>query len=111
MKKLLLLALAVCLVLAGCGGEKAASSREAIQTAKAMETTQEKMDYLIGQAKTFYSSKEFQQAIDVAQYVLQYLDKDSQEAKDLLEKAKDQLAALAEGAMEDAKKGLEDFGK
>ena len=115
MSKLFIVMLAGCLVvaltLAGCGEKKVASSNEAIQTAKSMETAQEKVDYLIGQAKAFYNSKEFQGAVDIAQYILRYVDKDSQAAKDLLEKAKNQLTAAAKGAVEDVKKGLSDFGK
>ena len=37
--------------------------------------------------------------------------KDSQAAKDLLEKAKNQLTVAAKGVVEDIKKGLGDFGK
>ena len=111
MKGFLLTLIAVSLVLSGCAQQKAASSSEAIEIAKAMETVQQKADYLIQQAKAFYSSKEFQQAVDVAQYVLRYVDKDSQEAKDLLTKAKDALAAAAKGAVEDVKQKLPGFGQ
>ena len=58
--------LAVSLTLIGCGAPKAESSREAIKTADTMETVQGKTDYLIGQAKAFYNSKEFQGAVDMA---------------------------------------------
>ncbi|MCK4859218.1 MAG: hypothetical protein KAS87_01530 [Candidatus Omnitrophica bacterium] len=107
----IVLGLFLSLVLVGCGEKKVASSNEAIQTAKSMETTQEKVDYLTKQAKAFYNSKEFQQAVDIAQYILRYVDKDSQAAKDLLEKAKDALASQVKGAAEDVKKRLGDFGK
>jgi len=99
------------LILTGCGAKKAGSSREAISAAKTMETSKEKVDYLVGQAKAFYNSKEFQNAIDTAQYVLRYLDRDSQPAKDLLQKAKDALTAQAKSAVEDAKKKISGFGK
>ena len=114
MKKILVLLLIAGLsfgiALTGCG-QKAESSGEAINTAKTMETVQEKTQYLIGQAKAFYSSKEFQDAVDVAQYVLRYLDKDSQEAKNLLAKAKEALTAKAKSAVADVKKQLPDFGQ
>ena len=99
------------LVISGCAQQKAESSKAAIETAKAMETAKEKADYLMAQAKAFYNSKEFQQAIDIAQYILTFLDKDSQAAKDLLEKAKDALVAQAGGAIEDIKKGFSGFGE
>lgn len=103
---LLVVGLVAGLALYGCGAKKAESSKAAITETKTMQTTQEKVDYLIGQAKAFYNSKEFQNAVDVAQYVLVYLDKDSAEAKSLLDKAKDALAQQAKSAVEEAKKGL-----
>jgi len=108
MKKILSFALVVMLSLSlglmGCGASKAESSKEAIQAAKAMETVKERTDYLVGQAKAFYRSKEFQDAVSTAQYVLRYLDRDSQAAKDLLEKAKEALASQAKSAVGGAKK-------
>ena len=103
--------LVIGLVAAGCGAQEASSGKDAITVAKALETAQEKTDYLVSQAKAFYSSKEFQQTIDVAQYILRYLDSDSAVAKDLLSKAKEQLTAAAQGAVDEAKKGFADFGK
>lgn len=113
MKKILLLGVVFCLGLsmlfsAGCT-KKAASASEAIQNSQSMQTVQEKADYLIKQAEAFYSSKEFQEAIKAAQYVLSNLDKDSQQAKSLIEKAKAQLQAAAEKAAGDVGNKL--FGK
>ena len=97
--------------LSGCGPKKATSSREAISASKAMETVEQKADYLIGQAKAFYNSKDFQGAVDIAQHVLAYVDKDSQEAKDMLMKAKDALEAKARAAAEDLKNKISNLGK
>jgi len=113
MKKALLLVLAACLscavlLSAGCA-KKAASVSEAIQNSQALKTVQEKADYLIKQADAFYNSKEFQEAIQTAQYVLNNLDKNSQAAQSLIEKAKTQLQAIAEKTMGDASNKL--FGK
>lgn len=108
---IMVLSLVFGLILTGCGAKKAESSREAISTAKTMETSEEKISYLVGQAKAFYNSKEFQGAVDIAQYLLRYVDKDSQAAKDLLQKAKDALTAQAKSAVEDAKKKISGFGK
>jgi len=106
MNKGIVSALVACLflssILIGCT-KKATSSSEAINVAAGMQTVQQKADYLVAQAKAFYSSKEFQQAINVAQYILANLDKDSLEAKDLLAKAKEQLAAAAKSAATDVK--------
>ncbi|MBD3265015.1 MAG: hypothetical protein GF375_07920 [Candidatus Omnitrophica bacterium] len=102
------------LSIAGCS-QKSPSSSEAIEAAKAMETVEKKVDYLIGQAKVFYNSEEFQQAIDIGQYILSSLDKDSEQAKSLLQKAKEALSAKAQEAVgaatEDAKSKLGSFGQ
>ena len=93
------------LALYGCGGApKAESSRQAIDVAKTMQDAQEKVNYLIGQAKAFYNSKEFQDAVNTAQYVIQHLDKESSAAKNLLDKAKKALAEQAQSAVDDARK-------
>ena len=107
----LIVGLSFCLIVAGCGPKKEASSRDAIEAAKSLETVKEQADYLIAQAKAFYGSKQFQDAIDAAQYVLRYLDKDSQAASDLIQKAKDALTKQAQSVVDDAKKKLEGFGK
>jgi hypothetical protein len=107
----LVIGLSLSLLLAGCAQERAASSKEAIETAKTLETVQQKADYLISQAKAFYNSNEFQQAVDIAQHILRYVDRDSQEAKNLLEKARAALASAAKGAVEDVKQQLPGFGQ
>lgn len=100
------------LVFSGCAQQqKAESSKEAIEIAKTMETVEQKADYLINQARAFYNSKEFQEAVNAAQYVLRYLDKDSQAAKDLLGKAKEALSSAAKAAADDVKKKLPGFGQ
>ena len=100
MKKYLVLIIALGLslglIITGCSAKKAASSNEAIELSKTMQTVEQKAHYLIGQAKAFYGSKDFKQAVDIAQYILAYVDKDSTDAKSLLEKAKAQLTALAQ---------------
>ena len=112
LKKILatLILLAVTVGMVGCG-PKSSSSQEAIETAKTMETVEEKVNFLMGEANAFYNSKEFQQAIDIAQYILRYVDNDSQEAKNLIEKAKKALADAAQGAVEDVKSKLGDLAK
>jgi len=113
MKKALLLGVVICLSFgmflnAGCT-KKAASVSEAIQNSQALKTVEEKANYLVKQAEAFYSSKEFKQAIESAQYVLNNLDKNSVAAKDLIAKAKAQLASAAQKAASDATNKL--FGK
>jgi hypothetical protein len=105
MKKILLLALVISLgfgvlLSVGCA-KKAASVSEAVQNSQALKTIEEKANYLIQQANAFYNSKEFQKAVETAQYVLSNLDKNSQSAKDLIEKAKAQLQSAASKAVGD----------
>ncbi len=82
----------------GCT-RKAESSQEAIETAQTMETVEEQVNYLINQAKAFYNSEEFQQAVNIAQHILRHLDRDSQEARSLLDQAREALAAKAQEAI------------
>ncbi len=102
MKKNFFFTVVVVLVLGlffyGCT-RKAESSQEAIEIAQAMETAEEQVDYLIKQAKAFYNSDEFQQAVNITQHILRHLDRDSQEAKSLMDKAREALAAQAQEAI------------
>jgi len=96
---MLMMFLVLSVVVAGCGPKKEASGSAAIEKSKSLQTTEEKVDYLIKQAEAFYNSDDFQNSVDVAQYVLATLDKDSGEAKALLEKAKEQLKGAAADAI------------
>ena len=87
----------------GCGQKKAGSSQEAIDTAQAMQTVQQKVDYLIAQAQTFYNSKAYPDAVATCQYVLSNLDKESQKALEVLNKAKEEMTAAAQKALGDFK--------
>ena len=87
----------------GCA-QKAASSSEAIQHAKTLKTPQEQANYLISQAKAFLNSKQYQEAVKIAQHVLSNVDNNSQAAQDILAQAKTRLASAAQGAVQDLKK-------
>lgn len=99
------------LVAAACGPKKAASSEEAIENAKAMETTEQKIDYLISQAEAFYKSEQYKDAMESARYVLKNLEKDSQEAKEILEKARKEVGSVVDDMKESIQKGVEGFKK
>ncbi len=106
MLTLLIFAAAVTsVVTTGCV-KKAASSSEAIKESETMQTTDQKVDYLIGQAKAFLGSKDYSEAMRTAQYILSSLQKDSKEAQAILEKAKNALSEQAKGMMEDVKKSM-----
>ena len=99
MSFVIVLFVALSMVMAGCGPKKEASSSAAIEKSKSLQTTEEKVDYLIKQAEAFYNSEDFQSAVDIAQHILSALDKDSAKAKELIEKAKEQLKGAAKDAL------------
>lgn len=103
--------IAVCLTISGCGDKKAPSSQDAIDTTKTMDTVKAKTDYMVAQAKAFYDSKDFQGAVDIAQYVLRYLDKDNPQAKALLQEAQAAITTQLKTQAEEVKKGFSGFGK
>ena len=109
MKKLLTVAVVMCvgagLVLTGCE-KKAATGTEAISKSDTLKTVDEKVKYLVGRANAFVNSKQYDQAIVVAQYILNNLKKDSAEAKSIIQKAAEQLKAEASKAVNDLKTKL-----
>jgi len=107
------LILFVCLLgvgmIAGCAQKpQAENSKGAIQQAQGLETVDAKVKYLVGEANAFLSSEKFDDAINIAKYILAELDKDSTEAKTILERAEAELKAFAEKKAEEAKKALAD---
>ena len=94
----------------GCA-KKAANSQEAITTAKGMKTVDEQVNYLVGQANTFVNSKDFDDAINTAKYILGNLDSNSQAAKDIVTRATEEMKKAAMGAMGDMQKKIGSFGK
>ena len=111
MKKSLVVTIAVLFVSLSIWGctQKAANSSEAIQAAQAKQTVEQKTDYLISQANAFLSSKEFDEAIKTAQYILSNLDKESTAAQSIIEKAKAEMQKAAQAAVADVKDKLPSF--
>ncbi|HQP91445.1 MAG TPA: hypothetical protein PLU24_02095 [Candidatus Omnitrophota bacterium] len=87
------------LLFLGCT-KKAANSSEAIRQAEAMQTPKQKTNYLLEQANAFLKDKNYNDAVDSAQYVLSRLDKNSRPAMDILDKAKAGLSESAKGMMQ-----------
>lgn len=83
-------------LLFGCGAKKESSGSAAIEKSNDMATVEQKVDYLVGQAKAFYKSDEYKEAIKLSQHVLSKLDGDSKAAQALLEKSKKELGSMAE---------------
>lgn len=115
MKRALTIAVLVCFaamfMVTGCGPAKAGSSQEAIQQSQTLQTVKAKADYLIAQAKAFYGTKQYQDVVNLTNYVIQNVDATSAEAKALLEKAKAQVAAEMKKAAEQVKAQFSGFGK
>ncbi len=89
-------------VLAGCS-QQAASASEAIQHAKTLQTPKQQTDYLVGQARAFVKSEDYQEMIKTAQYVLSSVDAHSHAAINLLKQAKTKLAADTQAILDDTK--------
>lgn len=105
------LAVVMSLVALGCGGSapQAKSSSEAIELSKAKTEVKAQVDYLVSQANQFINSEKFDEAVNVAKYILSDLDQNSDKAKAIMEKAKVELQKAAQGALDDAKKKLNDI--
>jgi len=114
MRRAVVMMVIVCLALSlgvvGCT-KKAATAQEAIQNVKSIEDVEAQVKYLVGQANAFVSSKEFDQAIQAAQYILSNLDQNSAQAKSIIEMAKEKMAAEAQKAMDDVKSKIAGFGQ
>ncbi len=90
---------------------KSASASQAIEQSKALQTTDAQAKYLIDQANAFVNSKNFDEAIQTAKYVLANLDANSAEAKSILEKAAAEMKKVALQKAEEVKKSLGGLGK
>jgi hypothetical protein len=88
----------------GCGGHsKAENSRMAIEQSQTMKTVEEQKKYLVSQANAFVKSQDYNEAINTAKYIISNLDKESREAKEIVEKATAELKKVAEQKAADLK--------
>jgi len=103
MKKIfaMLLVCAAVLTFTSCDKEgNVADSAEAIEISKTIEMTQGKVDYLMKQADYMYKSGDFQEVVNVTQYILTHIDSNSEEASKLLDKAKAEILKKVEEGLE-----------
>ena len=107
----MVLVMGVALGLVGCGQKPAGNAQQAIEESKAKGSVQEQVNYLAGQAKAFVNSKNYDQAMTAANYILANLDNNSQVAKDILEKAKAELQKVAEAKVKELKSSFGGLGK
>ena len=100
-------AVLLAVVIVGCAQKpSAANSKEAVDQAKQLETVEAQVNYLVKEASAFINSKQFDEAVNTAKYVLSNLDKESAQAKTILEKAQAELKKLAEAKVDEMKKSL-----
>ena len=94
----------------GCAQKpKAANSKEAVEQAKQLENVEAQVQYLVKEANAFINSKQFDEAVNTAKYILSNLDKESAQAKTILEKAQEELKKLAEAKAQELKKSIGSF--
>jgi hypothetical protein len=93
----------------GCEERKMPSVSEVINESRSLETVNKQLDYLIQEARDFYNSKEYKEALELAEYILTYLDQHSEQALDLIEKIKNHLSDITASTAEDIKKMLDSF--
>lgn len=104
------------IVILGCAQQPSTNnSTEAINHAKQLPSVEEQTKYLVKEANAFINNDKFDEAIKTAKHVLAKLDANSSEAKSIVEKAKEELKALAEKKAAEVKDKLNEklgnFGK
>lgn len=96
--------LALSLGLVGCAQQaKSANSSEAIESAKAMDSVESQIQFLVSEANGFINSEKFDEAIQTAKYILSNLDQNSEDARSLIEKAQAEIKAMAQQKAEELK--------
>ncbi|MCR4291975.1 MAG: hypothetical protein NUV76_03760, partial [Candidatus Kuenenia sp.] len=83
---------------------------DAIKASENLQTNQEKVDYLVKEAKGMYKKEMFHDAVEVCKHILQSLDKKSKEAKTLLDDALKELGSLGKEILEGVKKNIGNYG-
>ncbi len=87
------------------------SAKAAIAQAQTIPVLKDKIDFLAAQAQGFLGQKNYQEAVNVAQFILTKLDANSIQAKSVMDQAKSQIAQAAQGAMGNMMGKLGAFGK
>lgn len=95
--RIFLLLFAMIFSLASLNGceRKATTASEAISRSQSMQSVNQKVDYLVGQANMFIDSRQYAEASKIAGYILTDVDKNSQQARDILQKAQEQMTQKA----------------
>ncbi|MFA5038676.1 MAG: hypothetical protein WC732_03240 [Candidatus Omnitrophota bacterium] len=111
MNKTLVILMVIAVVsMAGCA-KKASSSSEAIAQAQTMQSVNQKVDYLAGQANMFLDSREYSEALKTANYILSNVDSNSQQAKDIVQKAQERLSGQVKDMAGNFEKSMSGMGQ
>ena len=97
----------------GCGSRtvpSAKTSSEAIEIANLQSNTEKQVDYLVKQAEQFLDDDNYDEAINVANYVISHLDKDSQQAQEIMAQASIEMEQVTQQALEEARKQIKHLG-
>ncbi|MBF0479649.1 MAG: hypothetical protein HQL26_09215 [Candidatus Omnitrophica bacterium] len=94
--------------LAACSQKpKSANSEEAIQQSQTLKTVDDQVKYLVNEANGFVNTKNYDQAVNIANHILANLDKNSAPAMSVLEKAQAQLKAMADKKVTEMKGAMQ----
>lgn len=66
---------------------------ETIAYAQYLHTTEEKVDYMVDIGQMYLDQKDYVQAHEAAEYVVQYLDSSSDKAREIMDLASDNMRA------------------
>lgn len=100
-------AVAAVLMITGCEKQaKTQNSQQAIQQSQQLSTSEEKVNFLISEAKAFIGQKKYDEGIQTANYILANLDQQSKEAQDILTTARAEIEKTAREQLEKTKKDV-----
>lgn len=100
-------AVAAVLMITGCARQaKTENSQQAIQQSQQLSTPEEKVDFLVSEAKAFLDEKKYDEGIQTANYILANLDQQSKEAQEIIQTARAEIEKTAREQLEQTKKDV-----
>ncbi|MCA9400649.1 MAG: hypothetical protein KC713_03415, partial [Candidatus Omnitrophica bacterium] len=94
----------IAILAVGCGQKPTTNNaNEAIEKAKSQPSVEAQVDFLVKEANAFVNSEKFDDAIKTAKHVLADLDKESQAAQEIINRATEELKKAAEAKIDEAK--------
>ena len=81
------------LLLAGCGGALVKTPESVIEEAKALKGTKAKVVFLVDNAKTFFDAGQYYEAIEVAEFVVDKLERTNVDARRIIKRSQKKQGA------------------